>query len=136
MVFKLNSLDDLPQAAEKIITSASTKKIILFHGEMGAGKTTIIKALCKQLGVTDNVASPTFSIVNEYRFLQGKIYHFDFYRLKNQNEALDMGCEEYFYSGDYCFIEWPEMIPDFIPDNSVNVIIKVLPNNTREIRIT
>ncbi|EHQ26853.1 tRNA (adenosine(37)-N6)-threonylcarbamoyltransferase complex ATPase subunit type 1 TsaE [Mucilaginibacter paludis] len=135
MVFELQSLADLPQAAEQVIASASNKKIFLFHGEMGAGKTTLIKALCKELGVTDNVASPTFSIVNEYRIPTGKIYHFDFYRLKNQTEALDMGCEEYFYSGDYCFIEWPEMIPDLLPDQHINIHIKVLSGDNREICI-
>jgi tRNA threonylcarbamoyladenosine biosynthesis protein TsaE len=136
MVFELKSLDDLPLAAENIIAAASTKKVLLFHGDMGAGKTTLIKALCKKLGVTDNVASPTFSIVNEYRIPVGKIYHFDFYRLKNQHEALDMGCEEYFYSGDYCFIEWPGMIPNLLPNDHLNIEIKVLSDSKRQIHIT
>ncbi len=133
MIIEVKSIDNLPQAAAKIILQAANSKIFLFNGEMGAGKTTLIKALCKALGVNDNVASPTFSIVNEYKIPGGKIYHFDFYRLKNQTEALDMGCEEYFYSGDYCFIEWPTMIPDLIPDKYIDINIKVLPDNTREI---
>ncbi|RKR81291.1 tRNA threonylcarbamoyladenosine biosynthesis protein TsaE [Mucilaginibacter gracilis] len=133
MIIEVNSIDYLPQAAAKIISQAANSKIFLFNGEMGAGKTTLIKALCKVLGVNDNVTSPTFSIVNEYKIPAGKIYHFDFYRLKNQTEALDMGCEEYFYSGDYCFIEWPAMIPDLIPDKYIDINIKVLPDDTREI---
>jgi tRNA threonylcarbamoyladenosine biosynthesis protein TsaE len=136
MIVEINSINELPQVAIQIISLVSNQKIFLFHGEMGAGKTTLIKALCKEMGVTENVTSPTFSIVNEYKIPTGKIYHFDFYRLKNQTEALDMGCEEYFYSGDYCFIEWPGMIPDLIPEQHININIKVLSNNKREIHIS
>jgi tRNA threonylcarbamoyladenosine biosynthesis protein TsaE len=130
------TIEDIQSVANNLIATIGNQKILLFHGEMGAGKTTLIKALCKELGVTENVTSPTFSIVNEYTIPTGKIYHFDFYRLKNQTEALDMGCEEYFYSGDYCFIEWPGMIPDLIPDGHIDINIKVLPNNKREIDVT
>ena len=130
------TLDDIQAAAQKLTGLIGNQKVLLFYGEMGAGKTTLIKQICKALGVTDNITSPTFSIVNEYRITTGKIYHFDFYRLKNQTEAMDMGCEEYFYSGDYCFIEWPEMIPDLIPDAHLKISIKVLPNTQREIHIS
>ena len=103
---------------------------------MGAGKTTLIKSLCAALGVKDNVTSPTFSIVNEYQASGNqKVYHFDFYRLKNQTEALDMGYEEYFYSDAYCFVEWPEMIPDLLPDHYINIKISLAGNNSREIFI-
>ncbi|MEO6520157.1 MAG: tRNA (adenosine(37)-N6)-threonylcarbamoyltransferase complex ATPase subunit type 1 TsaE [Mucilaginibacter sp.] len=129
------TLNDISQVAQKLLAVIGDQKIFLFHGDMGAGKTTLIKELCKELGVTDNVTSPTFSLVNEYTIPTGKIYHFDFYRLKNQTEALDMGCEEYFYSGDYCFIEWPTMIPDLIPDGHINISIKVLSGTEREIHI-
>lgn len=129
-------IDDLPSVAKKLIASIGSRNIFLFHGEMGAGKTTLIKALCKELGVVDNVTSPTFSIVNEYKIPTGKIFHFDFYRLKNQTEALDMGYEEYFYSGEYCFIEWPGMIPDLIPDEHIDISIKVLSGTEREITIS
>lgn len=132
----VHSIDELPQAATQIIATAGQNKIFIFNGEMGAGKTTLIKALCTELGVTDNVTSPTFSIVNEYTIPGGKIYHFDFYRLKTQTEAMDMGYEEYFYSGNYCFIEWPGMIPDLIPDGHINISIKVLSGTEREIYIS
>lgn len=135
-IFAVHNISELPQAASDIITLANTQKIFLFNGDMGSGKTTLIKELCKQLGVADNVTSPTFSIVNEYSIPTGKIYHFDFYRLKNQTEALDMGYEEYFYSGAHCFIEWPGMIPDLIPDRYIDINIKVLSGGEREISVT
>ena len=102
---------------------------------MGAGKTTLIKSLCEYLGTTEPVTSPTFSIVNEYIGAGSKIYHFDFYRLKNQEEALDMGYEEYFYSDAFCFVEWPEKIPGLLPQHYINVQIKVLDDNSRQINI-
>lgn len=102
---------------------------------MGAGKTTFINALCMELGVTEHTSSPTFSIVNEYSIPQGGIFHFDFYRLKNEMEALDMGYEEYFYSGDYCFVEWSEKIPNLLPLNHVKIAIEVLENQHRLITI-
>jgi len=98
---------------------------------MGAGKTTFIKALCEQLGVQEPVTSPTFSIVNEYAGSTNKVYHFDFYRLKNQDEALDMGYEEYFYSGNYCLIEWPEKIPDLLPNHYIKVSIQLQEQQSR-----
>jgi tRNA threonylcarbamoyladenosine biosynthesis protein TsaE len=129
------SLSQLPNTASEIIKFAKDSRIFLFYGEMGAGKTTLIKALCESLGTTEPVTSPTFSIVNEYEGAGNRIYHFDFYRLKNETEALDMGYEEYFYSGAYCFIEWPEKIPNLLPDHFVNIKIKVIGDNLREINI-
>jgi tRNA threonylcarbamoyladenosine biosynthesis protein TsaE len=101
---------------------------------MGAGKTTFIKAVCEELGVADTVTSPTFAIVNEYEAAGGRpIYHFDFYRIKKVSEAYDMGCEEYFYSGHPCFIEWPELIEEVLPEETVNVTIEALSNGERRL---
>ena len=135
MTISTTSPTQLQTAATEIISFAGDTRIFLFYGEMGAGKTTLIKALCEFLGTTENVTSPTFSIVNEYIGGSRKIYHFDFYRLKNQSEALDMGYEEYFYSDAYCFIEWPERIPDLLPQHYVNINIKVTGETSREIII-
>lgn len=122
----VSSLTDLPAAASQILQDAANKRVFVFHGQMGAGKTTLIKAMCRQLGVTDSMSSPTFALVNEYRGKDNKpIYHFDFYRIKNESEAYDMGYEDYLYSGNYCFIEWPEKIPGLVPDDSVKVNIEV-----------
>ncbi|HTD39602.1 MAG TPA: tRNA (adenosine(37)-N6)-threonylcarbamoyltransferase complex ATPase subunit type 1 TsaE [Mucilaginibacter sp.] len=131
MNWPVNSLDGLKDAAEKLIAFGGSEKIFLFYGDMGAGKTTLIKSLCEFLGTHEPVTSPTFSIVNEYQGKGTKIYHFDFYRLKKQAEALDLGYEEYFYSGNYCFIEWPEKIPDLLPDHYIRVDIKVLSDQER-----
>nr|WP_294791593.1 tRNA (adenosine(37)-N6)-threonylcarbamoyltransferase complex ATPase subunit type 1 TsaE [uncultured Mucilaginibacter sp.] len=133
MQFTAISVSDLSAIAQKLLNFAGDDRIFLFHGEMGAGKTTFIKALCAQLGVDSPVSSPTFAIINEYVGEKHRIYHFDFYRLKTQTEALDMGCEEYFYSGDYCFIEWPDKIPDMLPSHYISVNINVLNDNTRKI---
>ena len=131
MNLPVKSIDGLKSAAKQLTEFAGAEKIFLFYGDMGAGKTTFIKSLCEQLGIKETVTSPTFSIVNEYRGKTNKIYHFDFYRLKNQNEALDMGYEEYFYSGDYCFIEWPEKISDLLPPHYIRIDIQVLGANER-----
>lgn len=118
-------LQDIQEVAEKIVAS-NPEKVILFNGEMGAGKTTLIKTLCAVLGVKDATSSPTFSLVNEYEITNNQfIYHFDVYRLKSQTEALDMGIEEYLYSGNWCFIEWAEKIPDLIPENHSVITISV-----------
>ncbi|MDB5142610.1 MAG: tsaE [Mucilaginibacter sp.] len=125
------NLSGITTAAQKLINYSDNQKIFLFYGDMGAGKTTFIKSLCEQLGAKETVTSPTFSIVNEYEGKENRIYHFDFYRLKNQSEALDLGYEEYFYSDNYCFIEWPEKIPDLLPPHYIRVNIQVLDNNER-----
>ena len=118
------NLEQMPKLAKEILEYSLPHKKFLFYADMGVGKTTLIKELSLQLGVTDIVSSPTFSIVNEYiSSSNGKIYHFDFYRLENEKEAFDMGYEEYFFGDDYCFIEWPEKIPNLIEDNMV--IIKM-----------
>lgn len=135
---KLNAfvLEELPQIAKELLSAIGNHKIITFYGEMGAGKTTLIKQLCKTLKVTDTIQSPTFSIVNEYLTEDNQqIYHFDFYRIKEEEEALDFGVEEYFYSGNYCFIEWPEKIPNLIPENAVKVSITLTEDNKRLITI-
>jgi len=125
------SLDEIGAAASKLIDQ-NPQKVILFNGEMGAGKTTFIKALAKKLGVNDATGSPTFSLVNEYKTSDNEIvYHFDVYRLKSENEAYDMGMDEYLYSGNWCFIEWAEKIPNLIPEAHSSVFIKVLPNGKR-----
>jgi tRNA threonylcarbamoyladenosine biosynthesis protein TsaE len=125
LVFTEVSLKDLNKVAEAFVKKAGNYKIWLFHGEMGSGKTTFIKTLCHTLGVTDTMSSPTFSIVNEYKTKdQQTIFHFDFYRIKNEAEAYDIGTEEYFYSGNYCFVEWPEKIPSLIPADRAEVEIK------------
>ncbi len=121
----INSIDSLPQVAEQLIYFANGEKFFVFDGEMAAGKTTFIKALCQTLGVKDVVSSPTFSIVNEYESPNGSIYHFDFYRLKNIQEAYDIGYEEYFYSGDYCLVEWPSKVDELLPEKYIKVTIEI-----------
>lgn len=116
---------ELPHVAKELLTFANGDKFFIFEGEMAAGKTTFIKAFCAILGVEDVVSSPTFSIVNEYVSKVGKVYHFDFYRLKNMQEAYDIGYEEYFYSGDYCLVEWPSKVEDLLPENYVKVEIEI-----------
>jgi len=126
--------DVLTHVARDIITNLTESKIVLFYGEMGAGKTTLIKEICKQLGVTDTMSSPTFSVVNEYKTSNNKtIYHFDLYRIKNIEECLDLGMEEYLYSSNYCFIEWPEIALPILPEKYYSLFIKTEKDNTRSI---
>jgi tRNA threonylcarbamoyladenosine biosynthesis protein TsaE len=130
------TLDELELVAQKVIDQ-KTPKVILFHGEMGVGKTTLIKQLCKTLGVTSATSSPTFSLVNEYETINNQVvYHFDFYRLKNEMEALDMGADDYFYSGNWCFIEWAEKIPSLIPDEHAVITIELVENEKRHLTLT
>ena len=134
---KIENIDDIASAARKFIDEMGENCVFAFYGKMGAGKTTFIKAICEALGVTDPVASPTFAIVNEYADAQGQpIYHFDFYRIKNLREAYDIGCEEYFYSGYPCFIEWPEMIEELLPEDAVKVTIEVLEDEARVVTLS
>jgi tRNA threonylcarbamoyladenosine biosynthesis protein TsaE len=130
-------LNDLTMVSREIIRFAGQERIWLFEGEMGAGKTTLIKALCVELGVADHVTSPTYSLINEYLGKDGDtIYHFDFYRIKSQSEAVDIGCEEYFYSGNICLIEWPSMIPDLLPDKYLKVTIGIASATQRNIQLS
>ncbi len=125
------TIDEIESVAKQIIAQ-HPEKVILFHGEMGVGKTTLIKQLCKTLGVLEATSSPTFSLVNEYEIAKDQlVYHFDFYRLKNEMEALDMGADDYFYSGNWCFIEWAEKIPNLIPEDHSVVTIELLPDGKR-----
>jgi len=135
VLLNVTAVSQLPETASEIISFAKDTRIFLFYGDMGAGKTTLIKSLCESLGTTEPVTSPTFSIVNEYIGTKNRIFHFDFYRLKNQTEALDLGYEEYFYSDAYCFIEWPEKIPDLLPVHYISIDIKALNDNSRQIII-
>lgn len=130
----LNQLSQLPQIATQLLKLAGDKKVFLFEAPMGAGKTTIIKELCKNLGATESITSPTFSIVNEYKGENGPIYHFDFYRLKNEQEAYDLGYEEYFYSGNYCFVEWPQKINSLLPEDAFLIKIDLM-DQTRLLKI-
>jgi tRNA threonylcarbamoyladenosine biosynthesis protein TsaE len=137
MVFEIKNISELKIAAKSIINISNDIKIWIFEGEMGAGKTTFIKSICKELGVLSNVQSPTFSLINEYiTDNDDEIYHFDFYRLKNEVEALDFGVEEYFYSGNLCLIEWAEKIPNLIPEKYLKIkITKMEDSDTRIIHI-
>lgn len=114
MEFKIESIEELGNVANDLIPQFQ-HKVILFEGEMGAGKTTFIKVLVEQMGTKDEISSPTFSIVNEYETNSGKVFHFDMYRIKSEEEAMDFGIEEYLYSNHYCFIEWPSKIESLIP---------------------
>jgi tRNA threonylcarbamoyladenosine biosynthesis protein TsaE len=126
--------EDIRQAAQQFVEAMGENTVFAFYGKMGAGKTTFIKAVCEELGVEDTVTSPTFAIVNEYEAAKGRpIYHFDFYRIKKVSEAYDMGCEEYFYSGHPCFIEWPELIEEVLPEETINVTIEALPDGERRL---
>ena len=130
------SLDQIQEVAEQILAQ-NPKKIILFHGNMGIGKTTLIKALSKELGVTDATSSPTFSLVNEYKAdANMMVYHFDMYRLKSEVEALDMGIDDYLYSGNWCFIEWAEKIPNLIPDDFTTINLSPAVDGKRNLRLT
>ena len=131
---KIDSLDKINDTAKEFVSIMGEHKVFVFYGSICAGKTTFITALCKELGVTDVISSPTFAIVNEYETVSGNsIYHFDFYRINKVEEAFDFGYEDYFYSGNLCFIEWPEKVADLIPDNAVKVFITEKEDGSREI---
>jgi len=125
-VIHIPGLHALPEVAAEMLDDLGNKRVVAFFGEMGAGKTTVIKALCDALKVSDKTGSPSFGLINEYRSEGGKtVYHIDFYRIRDIEEAYDLGCEEYIYSGSYCFIEWPEKIDDLLPEDTVRVKISV-----------
>ena len=129
---EIKSLSDINHIAARFIQAHPADRIFAFYGEMGAGKTTFIKALCEEMQVLDYVTSPTFALINEYRTGDNRaIFHFDFYRIKNLSEAFDFGYEDYFYSGDYCFIEWPELIEPLLPSIAVKVTIMGIENGRR-----
>ena len=146
----ISDLEHIGEAARQFVESIGDHRVFAFYGHMGAGKTTFIKAVCEQLGVDDVITSPTFAIVNEYTTpsnspclgggpnaspkqgrVEGSIYHFDFYRIKRLEEVYDMGYEDYFYSGSLCFIEWPELIEELLPDDAVRVTITEQPDGSR-----
>lgn len=135
MKIEVANVGELKNVSQQILSFAGDERIFMFYGEMGAGKTTLINSLCVVLGTKDKTSSPTFSIVNEYSLEEGGIFHFDFYRLKTQTEALDFGYEDYFYSGNYCFIEWPEKIIDLWPDSFIKIKIEVLEDDKRTVEL-
>ncbi|WP_308259801.1 tRNA (adenosine(37)-N6)-threonylcarbamoyltransferase complex ATPase subunit type 1 TsaE [Prevotella sp.] len=136
MVIKINSLADINEAAKQFIENMGDGKVFAFYGKMGAGKTTFIKAICEELGVDDVITSPTFAIVNEYQSATtgDSIYHFDFYRIKKLEEVYDMGYEDYFYSGSLCFLEWPELIDDLLPEDATKVTIEATDDGERVVK--
>jgi len=133
---KIENLDSIHQTAKEFIAAMGDNKVFLFYGSMGAGKTTFIRAICEELGVKESINSPTFAIINEYKSGNGDpIFHFDFYRINKEEEAFDFGYEDYFYSGNLCFVEWPEKIINLLPNDAVKVSIQELPDGSREVII-
>lgn len=126
--------EELPEIAKHVLLN-SKSKVLLFYGAMGVGKTTLIKEICKQLGITELAGSPTFSIVNEYEATDGLIYHFDFYRIDDPFEALDLGVEDYLYSGHWVLVEWPEKIAEFLPEDAQKVMIEKNEDGSRSLRL-
>lgn len=132
----IDSLESIDAAAREFAAALGENRIVAFYGSMGAGKTTFISALCRYYGVEDDVCSPTFTIVNEYRAADGEsIFHFDFYRIDSLREAVDIGFEEYLYSGSLCLIEWPEKVEPLLPEQTLNVRITVAADDSRTIEI-
>jgi tRNA threonylcarbamoyladenosine biosynthesis protein TsaE len=123
MEIRITDIEHIREAAREFIEHIGDRRVFAFYGKMGAGKTTFVKAICEELGVEDVITSPTFAIINEYTTSSNSIYHFDFYRIKKLEEVYDMGYEDYFYSGALCFIEWPELIEEILPDDAVRVSI-------------
>lgn len=130
------SLDNIDQTAKQILESIGNERIVAIYGNMGAGKTTLIKALCRAAGVRETVTSPTFALVNEYFSPEiGKTYHFDFYRITEPSEIFDIGYEEYFYGGALCFLEWPELIEELLPDDTLRFFLDVTEDGKRRLKI-
>jgi len=131
-IYTANSTHDLAKIAKELLEKFKNENIFAFYGKMGSGKTTFIKEICKQLNVNDVITSPTFAIINEYTCIEGsKIYHFDFYRIESQEEVFDFGYEEYIFSGNRCFIEWPELIENLLPQTYVRIDIEEQSNGSR-----
>ena len=133
MEIRIDSIDGIGEAARAFVAAMGDRKVFAFYGKMGAGKTTFIKAVCEEMGVADVITSPTFAIVNEYA-CEGSgqtIFHFDFYRIKKIEEVYDMGYEDYFYGGAVCFIEWPELVEELLPEDAVSVSIEERPDGSR-----
>ena len=137
MKITISSLEKINEAAQQFIENMGDGKVFAFYGKMGAGKTTFIKAICEELAVDDVITSPTFAIVNEYTSnkLGEPVYHFDFYRIKKIEEVYDMGYEDYFYSGHLCFLEWPELIEDLLPEDATKVTITEQEDGSRTIEV-
>jgi len=133
--FSAITIEDLLRVAQEILASCENDRIFAFYGDLGAGKTTLIKRLCSLLGVEERVSSPTFNLVNVYEGENEDIYHFDFYRIKDEMEALGIGAQEYFDSGEYCFIEWPEKIPNFLPEEAIHIQLEIVDSYSRDILI-
>ena len=134
MNIKIQDIDHIREAAREFIKHIGQRRVFAFYGKMGAGKTTFVKAVCEELGVEDVITSPTFAIINEYSQPDGTpLYHFDFYHIKKLEEVYDMGYEDYFYSGSLCFIEWPELIEDVLPDDAVHVSIEEQTDGSRQV---
>ena len=135
MEIKIQNIDTIRESAREFIQNIGDRTVFAFYGKMGAGKTTFVKAICEELGVKDVITSPTFAIVNEYETSPKpqSIFHFDFYRIKRLEEVYDMGYEDYFYSGALCFIEWPELIEDLLPEDAVKVTITENADGTRSV---
>ncbi len=131
MKLEINNLNEIESVAKQFLVATEGKRHFAFYGSMGAGKTTFIKAVCEQLGTTDTVSSPSFAIINEYNSNSGKIFHFDFYRIKNLEEAYNLGYEDYFFGDDYCFVEWPEKIEELMPEHFTIVKVSVDDNDKR-----
>ena len=134
MEIRIENIENIKHAAKQFVDNMGRSNVFAFYGKMGAGKTTFIKAVCECMGVEDVITSPTFAIVNEYRSDSGElIYHFDFYRIKKLEEVYDMGYEDYFYSGALCFIEWPELVEELLPGNTVKVTIEENEDGSRTV---
>jgi tRNA threonylcarbamoyladenosine biosynthesis protein TsaE len=135
MQYTIHHLDELPDLARKILDQCADYRIFCLYGDLGAGKTTLVKAICLQLGAGDVVKSPTFALVNEYEGSEGSIYHFDFYRVKRIEEIFDLGFEEYVDSGDYCFIEWPEVAEPLLPEETVEIRLETTGLTSRTVKV-
>ena len=136
-IIQIPGLQALPEAASQLLDALGDRRVVAFFGDMGAGKTTLIKAICEQLEVTDATSSPSYGLINEYRSDEGStVYHFDLFRIRTLEEVYDLGYEEYLYSGNYCFIEWPEKVETLLPEDTVRAYIRVDENDGRTVKLT